>query len=142
MLEVIERPPELAAILEAIRGDSREKVVSFAEDGSPHDSLTIEFSASKLNRFAMVCRVCSTSVIGAGITKLEHCPTTFSTQAGESIELSYFWRVPAFHSFDNVGVTHSHEGRKYLCCGECEREFIGFVHADGRIYLSVSRINY
>ena len=52
-----------------------------------------------------------------------------------------FWVVDDIFAFENMGFSHSVDGRKYLACAECEFGPIGFHDLQStKSYLSVARV--
>ncbi|KAJ1361047.1 hypothetical protein KIN20_020202 [Parelaphostrongylus tenuis] len=53
-----------------------------------------------------------------------------------------FWLVKDIYDFENVGLTRSDEGVKYLECADCEYGPIGFLDAESKLhYVSNARVS-
>lgn len=106
----------------------------------------------------MVCTICDSVVLRVGTGAYAEGPSFdvpvmykksersadggrgdgFVTEA-----LRRWWFVTDMFSFENVGFTHAHNGRKYLACADCEVGPIGVVDAESNRYLiALERIKY
>jgi len=65
-------------------------------------------------------------------------------EAGQSDDLSRFWRVSGMFTFENIGFTNQMNGIKYLLCADCEQGPIGWCLDSDRenLYLSHDRVIY
>lgn len=51
-----------------------------------------------------------------------------------------FCKVNNQMDFENIGVSHSMQGKKFLCCADCELGPFGFIDDSG-IFLEVERLS-
>ncbi|EDW78035.1 uncharacterized protein Dwil_GK24796 [Drosophila willistoni] len=55
--------------------------------------------------------------------------------------LKYFWLVEDMMSFENIGFSHSIDGKKFLVCADCERGPVGYHELSTRhCYLALNRV--
>ncbi|XP_030556880.1 guanine nucleotide exchange factor MSS4 homolog [Drosophila novamexicana] len=55
--------------------------------------------------------------------------------------LHHFWLVEDMMSFENIGFSHTVDGRKFLVCADCERGPVGYHElASKRCYLALKRV--
>ncbi|EDW11477.2 guanine nucleotide exchange factor MSS4 homolog [Drosophila mojavensis] len=55
--------------------------------------------------------------------------------------LHHFWLVEDMMTFENIGFSHTVDGRKFLVCADCERGPVGYHElSTKRCYLSLKRV--
>ncbi|KAI6188808.1 Guanine nucleotide exchange factor MSS4-like protein [Aphelenchoides besseyi] len=70
--------------------------------------------------------------------ELPHIKVQTANKDTESI--SEWWKVNDLMVFENIGVTNSHDGRRYLCCADCDLGPIG-IQIDNLYYLALDRLS-
>jgi hypothetical protein len=60
---------------------------------------------------------------------------------GETEKITKFWQVKDMFDFENIGFSHTSDGKKYLTCADCEKPCFGIqIVESGRILLARSRV--
>ncbi|ALC38906.1 CG7787 [Drosophila busckii] len=55
--------------------------------------------------------------------------------------LSHFWMIADMMTFENIGFSHTVDGRKFLVCADCERGPVGYHEISSkRCYLALERV--
>ncbi|KAH8263024.1 hypothetical protein KR044_003278 [Drosophila immigrans] len=55
--------------------------------------------------------------------------------------LRHFWQIDDMMTFENIGFSHTVDGRKFLVCADCERGPVGYHElATKRCYLALQRV--
>ncbi|KAJ2744648.1 hypothetical protein GGI20_002789 [Coemansia sp. BCRC 34301] len=67
--------------------------------------------------------------------------------AAPSTEGGYFWMVTDVMDFDNIGVSHTKDGIKYLACADCDLAPIGYCDtktddSKHKYLIAVDRVAY
>ncbi|KAI1715441.1 mss4 protein domain-containing protein [Ditylenchus destructor] len=115
-----------------------------------------EISEEGKNVRSVTCAKCGSLVLRSGIgTYLKDFPFDLplmyqkrdkkvdEVDQIETEKLSDWWFVTDMFAFENVGFTHSFNGRKFLACADCEVGPIGVVDtldATSRYLISLERI--
>lgn len=55
--------------------------------------------------------------------------------------LHHFWLVEDMMTFENIGFSHTVDGRKFLVCADCERGPVGYHElSTKRCYVALERV--
>ncbi|KAL7741131.1 hypothetical protein ACLKA6_018159 [Drosophila palustris] len=55
--------------------------------------------------------------------------------------LRHFWQIDDMMTFENIGFSHTVDGRKFLVCADCERGPVGYHElSTKRCYLALKRV--
>ncbi|EDW04068.1 guanine nucleotide exchange factor MSS4 homolog [Drosophila grimshawi] len=70
------------------------------------------------------------------VQKKDSKPDALNTE-----KLAHFWLVTDMMTFENIGFSHTVDGRKFLVCADCERGPVGYHElASKRCYLALKRV--
>jgi hypothetical protein len=54
-----------------------------------------------------------------------------------------YWKVDDMMTFQNMGFSNTANGKKYLCCADCELGPLGYKHMDDPVcYLAKDKVKY
>ncbi|KAJ1345611.1 hypothetical protein KIN20_000185 [Parelaphostrongylus tenuis] len=99
------------------------------------------------NKERLICIVCGCVVLLAGAgqwsNRMEMLPLCRQERnlGTQKQAVTGFWLVKDNYDFENVGLTKSDEGVKYLECADCEYGPIEFLDAESKLhYVSNARV--
>ncbi|XP_030383726.1 guanine nucleotide exchange factor MSS4 homolog [Scaptodrosophila lebanonensis] len=64
-----------------------------------------------------------------------------SAEALQTEKLRHFWLIKDMMTFENIGFSHTVDGRKFLVCADCERGPVGYHELASKFcYLALGRV--
>uniref|UniRef100_A0A1B6DET8 Mss4-like protein n=1 Tax=Clastoptera arizonana TaxID=38151 RepID=A0A1B6DET8_9HEMI len=118
------------------------------KNGIPSLENLIEEGKNKENTF---CNLCSCRILNSGNGILKEVEFRLPDMMKKakcnedhtSEEITHVWLVNDMLSFENIGVSKSVNGIKYLTCADCEMGPIGWMDLETNIsYLAITRVKH